>query len=229
MRTSLMKNLAYIMKTEQDLDRAAAVNGGGFVQVVRDAAHELHQLVDEVGLGSKQGRHPQGGVQGVVDPVKLVVHHVLRNVQNNLRQEQRHDHNAEQEITALELETAETVSSNDRRNNSEHNLGDNVAVGVQECTPDGDIAAVSFGHSVIIAIQGGVRGKRGKAGKNLGVGLKGGAHHPQQRIDHDKAHQNQNKILEEGCHIGACFHTHKSIPPSISQHSRPNASGCQMR
>ena len=68
-----------------------------------------------------------------------------------------------------------------------------------------------------------------KAGKNLGVGLKGGAHHPQQRVHHDKAHQNQNKILEEGCHIGACFHTPKSIPPSISQHSRPSASGCQMR
>ena len=32
----------------QDLDRAAAINGGRLVQVMGDAAHELHQLIDEV-------------------------------------------------------------------------------------------------------------------------------------------------------------------------------------
>ena len=37
----------------QGLEGGAAVDGSGFVQITGDIAHELHQLVDEVGLGRK--------------------------------------------------------------------------------------------------------------------------------------------------------------------------------
>ncbi len=62
------------------------------------------------------------------------------------------DHDAEQHIAALELKAAETVSGNDRADNGEDDLGDNEAVGVDEGTPDADVAAVVLGDGVNVAL-----------------------------------------------------------------------------
>ena len=188
-----------------------------------DAAHKLHQLVDEVGLGGEQGRHPQGQVEGAVDPAKGVVHQVLGHIQNDLRQEQGGDHDAEQQVTALELKAAEAVSGNDRADNGKDDLGDNEAVGVDEGAPDADVAAVVLGHGVNVALQRGIGSQEADAGEDLGVGLEGGAHHPDQRVDHDNADKDQHKVLEETADFMGGRKFHFSI--LLNQRSRPSASG----
>ena len=188
-----------------------------------DAAHELHQLIDEVSLGGKQGGHPQRQVEGAVDPAEGVVHQVLGNVQNDLGQEQRGDHDAEQHIAALELKAAEAVSGNDRADNGEDDLGDNEAVGVDEGAPDADIAAVVLGDGVNVALQRGVGSQEADAGEDLGVGLEGGTHHPDQRVDHDNADKDQHKVLEETADFMGGRKFHFSF--LLNQRSRPSASG----
>ena len=180
---------------------------------MRDAAHKLHQLVDEVGLGCKQGGNPQGQVEGAVNPAKSVVHQVLGNVQNNLRQEQRGNHNAEQDVTAHKLEAAEAVSGDDRADNGKDNLGDDKAVGVEEGAPDADIAAVVLGDGINVALQGGVGGQKADAGENLGVALEGGAHHPDQRVNHNDADKDQHKVLEETADFMGGRKLHFFVPP----------------
>ncbi len=47
----------------QSLERVAAVNGGSLVQITGDIAHELHQLVNEVGLSRKSTVHPDSQIE----------------------------------------------------------------------------------------------------------------------------------------------------------------------
>ena len=178
-----------------------------------DAAHKLHQLVNEVGFGGEQGGHPQGQIPLAVDPAEGVVHQVLGNVQNDLRQEQGGDHNAEQQVLAAELEAAEAVSSHHGGNDRKDDLGQNVAVGVQEGAPDIDVAAVVGGNGINVALQGGVGGQETNAGEDLGVALKGGADHPDQRVDHDNTDKDQHKILKKLADFMCGRQFHRMLPP----------------
>ena len=93
----------------------AAVNGGSLVQITRDIAHELHQLVNKVGLSCKCAVDPDGQIEGAVHPAELVVQQVLGHVQNDLRQEQGGQHDVEQQLPAGEVETAKAVGGNTGR------------------------------------------------------------------------------------------------------------------
>ena len=55
------------------LEGVAAINGGSLVQIARDIAHELHQLVNKVGLSCKCSVDPDGQIERAVDPAELGV------------------------------------------------------------------------------------------------------------------------------------------------------------
>ena len=55
---------------------------------------------------------PDGQIERAVDPAELGVQQELRNVQNDLRQEQGGQHDAEQDLPAREVETAKAVGCN---------------------------------------------------------------------------------------------------------------------
>ena len=207
----------------QGLERGAAVNGGSLVQITRDVAHELHQLIHEVGLGSKCAVHPDGQIEGAVHPAELVVQQVLGHVQHDLRQEQGGQHDVEQQLAAGEVETAKAVSGNTGRHHSADHLGDDIAVSVEHGLQDVDGAAEVV-QGVAVAIQRRLFDPQADACKDLAVILEGSADHPQQRIDHDDTNQDQHEVLKEGCDLIRCFHSHighLTFHPS----SRPTSSG----
>ncbi len=207
----------------QGLEGGAAVDGSGFVQITGDIAHELHQLVDEVGLGRKCAVHPDSQIEGAIQPAELVVQQVLRHIQNDLRQEQGGQHDVEHQLTAGEIEAAKAVGSHTGGDHRADHLGDDVAVGVQHGLQDVDGTAKVVQRAAV-AIQSGVLDPQADACKDLAVVLKGSADHPQQGIDHDDADQDQDEILEEGRDFVRCFHSHTGHL-TFRQSSRPTSSG----
>ena len=195
----------------QRLEGVAAVNGSSLVQVTRDIAHELHQLIDEVGLSRKCAVDPDGQIERAVDPAELGVQQELRNVQNDLGQEQGGQHDAEQDLPAGEVETAEAVSGNAGGDNRADDLGQNIRIGVQHGLQDVDGTAEVV-QRVLIALQSGVLDPQADACEDLAVVLEGRADHPQQGIDHDQADQNQDEVLEERRDDVGCFHSHTVTP-----------------
>ena len=144
-----------------------------------DVAHELHQLVDEVGLSCECAVDPDGQIERAVDPAELGVQQELRHVQDDLRQEQGGQHDAEQDLPAREVEAAKAVSCNAGGDHSADDLGQDVAVSVQHGLQDVDGTAEVV-QRVLVALQSGVLDPQADACKDLAVVLKGGADHPQQ-------------------------------------------------
>ena len=65
---------------------------------------------------------------------------------------------------------------------------------------------------VLVALQSGVLDPQADACEDLAVVLKGGADHPQQGIDHDEAHQDQDEVLEKRRDGVRSFHSHTVTP-----------------
>ena len=195
----------------QGLEGGAAVDGGSLVQVAGDVAHELHQLVDEVGLSCECAVDPDGQIERAVDPAELGVQQELRHVQDDLRQEQGGQHDAEQDLPAREVEAAKAVSCNAGGDHGADDLGQDVAVSVQHSLQDVDGTAEVV-QRVLVALQSGVLDPQADACEDLAVVLKGGADHPQQGIDHDEAHQDQDEVLEKRRDGVRSFHSHTVTP-----------------
>ena len=154
---------------------------------------------------------PDGQIERAVDPAELGVQQELRNVQNDLRQEQGGQHDAEQDLPAREVETAKAVGCNAGGDHRADDLGQNIRISVQHGLQDVDGTAEVV-QRVLVALQSGVLDPQADACKDLAVVLKGSADHPQQGIDHDQAHQDQDKILKKRRDGVGCFHSHTVTP-----------------
>ena len=53
------------------------------------------------------------------------------------------------------------------------------------------------------------------AGEDLGVGLKGCSHHPDQRIHHDNPYQDQKGVADHSTDFSSCLSCHLILPPIL--------------
>jgi len=155
--------------------------------------------------------YPDGQIERAVDPAELGVQQELRHVQDDLGQEEGGQHDAEQDLAAREIKTAKTVGGHAGGDHGADDLGQNIAVGVEHGLQDVDGTAKVV-QRVLIALEGGVLDPQADACKDLAVVLKGGADHPQQGIDHDEAHQDQDEVLEKRRDGVRSFHSHTVTP-----------------
>ena len=91
-------------------------------------------------------------------------------------------------IVSMSVKAAKAVSRQQRGNHGEDHLGNDIGIGVDHRADNVDVAAVVV-QSVNIALNGGVFRKNSNAGKDFVIGFKRCANHPQQRINHHKAHR----------------------------------------
>ena len=185
----------------------AAIDLRCLIELLRDIAEELDQHEDEVGILCEERRHDQRKVQRGIYPAPLIEHDELRYVQYDVRQEKGRHEEHEHEVMTLELETCEAVCRKGAGYDGQDDLRDDDLIGVQHGGPDIDISAVTL-QRIDITLCGRVLRDEADAGEDLCVCLKGRAHHPYERIDHDDAHQNQDDILDDGHNLSFSLECH---------------------
>ena len=179
----------------------AAVDHGRLVQLLGQAADELHHHVDEEGpaqvLGQDQRHEGAHQAQPVPDDV-------LGDHQHLAGQQHGHDHGGEPELAALEVDPGQRVGHHGRGDHRAQRAQHGDDDGVFEVGAEGQAAAAP--PAVGIVLEHPFGGQEGHVvAEDLALHLEGREDHPQYGVDHQQPEGDDEQVVD---HVYSAFLCH---------------------
>lgn len=182
-----------------DAQMPAAVDAGGLVQLARQVAHELDHEEDEERLRGQVLAEQQRHIG--VDELRLLEHHVLRDEQYVIRQQEGADHQREEDVAVGEADPGEGVGGERAGDQDADDGTARVEEGVLEEGPDGDVGdAVGQAGEVR---EDGVGREEAEAVEDVLARLERGPEEPDDGVEDDGEDEQRADVPDEGAGASA--------------------------